>query len=290
MSSSRLPAVGLGLWLAMLLLIASARPESVFLPAVADSGLREIIPDRSGGTDPGLRVGTTASQSTNSRARALFLFNPTTAIPPGSIITAARLSLTVSNTTDTVPHSFDLRRMLVPWAENEATWLVRLPPDIRWTAPGGDEGVDYSTTASDSIVVGGLGAYSWGSTTGMVADVQRWLEDPAMNFGWMLVRPEEATPRTTRLFNSRETSSGQPQLAVEFAVRLHIAFARLANNQLCLEFQARAGAAYVVQRRGQVDGGAWALVTNLPPAESDGLVTVCDPLGLAPQFYRIGRQ
>lgn len=276
-----------------LLLVASsaaiqARAESVSLPAIADTGLREVLPDVSGGADAVLRAGTTASMSTNSRARALFLFDPAGAIPSGSIITAAQLTLTVSATTDTLPRSFDLRRMLAPWSESNATWLIRLAPGVPWESPGGLEGVDYSATASATSLVGNAGAYSWESTAGMVADVQRWIDNPAKNFGWMLVRPEETTPRTTRVFTSRESVTGPPRLTVEFTTPLRITSTQLADNQLCLQFRAEAGKAYVVERRGEVDTGAWTVVTNLPPADATGLVTVCDPLTPTNVFYRVG--
>jgi hypothetical protein len=290
MSSRRIAVAAIGCLLATLPAATEACAESVSLPAVADTGLREVLPNVSGGADAVLRAGTTASMSTNSRARALFLFDPAGAIPPGSIITAAQLTLTVTATTDTLPRSFDLRRMLAPWSESDATWLIRLAPSVPWESPGGLEGVDYSVTASATNMVGNAGAYSWGSTTGVVADVQRWIDNPAKNFGWMLVRPEETTPRTTRVFTSREGATGQPLLTVEFTTPLRITSTQIADHQLCLQFRAEAGKAYVVERRGQVETGAWTIVTNFPPADATVLVTVCDPVAPTNLFYRVGSE
>jgi len=288
MSSRRIAVAVIGWLLAASPGTTLLRADSVSLSAVADNSLREVLPDVSGGADAVLRAGTTASMSTNSRARALFLFNPAGEIPSGSTITAAQLTLTVSATTDTLPRSFDLRRMLAPWSESDATWLIRLAPDVVWESPGGLEGVDYSAAASASNMVGDAGTYSWGSTTGLVVDVQRWIDNPAKNFGWMLVRPEESTPRTTRVFTSREGATGQPRLSLEFTAPLHITSAQLADNQLCLQFRAEAGKAYVVERRGQADAGAWTVVTNLPTADATILVTVCDPITPTNLFYRVG--
>jgi hypothetical protein len=47
------------------------------------------------------------------------------------------------------------------------------------------------------------GPYSWDSTPEMVADVQSWLDDPATNFGWILVG-DESQIMTSKRFDSRE--------------------------------------------------------------------------------------
>jgi len=49
-----------------------------------------------------------------------------------------------------------------------------------------------------------------------VADVQSWVDNPASNFGWMLMSESEDVPGTARRFGSRETSP-VPTLVVTFA-------------------------------------------------------------------------
>ena len=51
----------------------------------------------------------------------------------------------------------------------------------------------------------------------MVADVQRWLDDPAISFGWLL-KGIESQPSTPKQFDSRESSNAanRPTLTVEY--------------------------------------------------------------------------
>ncbi|MHC5003383.1 MAG: multicopper oxidase domain-containing protein, partial [Planctomycetota bacterium] len=70
--------------------------------------------------------------------------------------------------------------------------------------------------ASASAVVSGSGSYNWSSTPQLVADVQGWVDDPATNFGWIVIG-EESVLQTARKFASREGSASQrPRLAVTF--------------------------------------------------------------------------
>jgi hypothetical protein len=54
----------------------------------------------------------------------------------------------------------------------------------------------------------------------MVADLQAWLDDPAGNFGWLLLGSESGGASAKR-FDSRETGvpESRPTLVVEFISR-----------------------------------------------------------------------
>ncbi|MCL4209692.1 MAG: hypothetical protein KJZ68_03420, partial [Phycisphaerales bacterium] len=95
----------------------------------------------------------------------------------------------------------------------DATWLHRFHDTVFWTQPGGD----YVAAASASRVVGGLGAYVWGSTPAMVADVQAWLDNPGSNFGWIVIG-DESTTTTAKRFDSREhpTQANRPRLTIDY--------------------------------------------------------------------------
>jgi hypothetical protein len=58
------------------------------------------------------------------------------------------------------------------------------------------------------------GPYAWGSTPALVADVQEWIDDPASNFGWILIS-DEAT-RSAKSYLSREAGSNGPRLTVQY--------------------------------------------------------------------------
>lgn len=283
-----------GVFLAVLFPAVWLRAETVVLPAVSDAGMRELVPSENSGSAPTIRVGTLGANGSFTRNRGLFRFDPTAAIPPGASIVSAQLTLHVSKAPsfNPPPVAFELRRLLVSWSESVATWQLREALGVTWNSPGGSAGVDFATDMSGTADVAGVGNYTWGSTTGLVADVQRWVDDPDSNYGWILFPGNESLSQSARLINTSESLASAPALTVEFALALplRISSVGLSDNQLCLEFQASAGTAYVVERRAQVDSGAWTIVTNLPPAAADGPVTVCDSLMPSNGFYRVGQQ
>jgi hypothetical protein len=60
--------------------------------------------------------------------------------------------------------------------------------------------------------------YTWLSTSGLINDVQGWLNTPASNFGWEVINLDEITPTDFRAFYTREFSDAalRPQLQVTF--------------------------------------------------------------------------
>ncbi len=80
--------------------------------------------------------------------------------------------------------------------------------------PGGD----FLTALRATRVVDQPGFYSWGPTVDMVADVQAWLDEPAADFGWMLIG-EERMRGTAKRFDSREfpEAARRPALMIEFS-------------------------------------------------------------------------
>jgi len=77
------------------------------------------------------------------------------------------------------------------------------------------QGGDFSSTVSASQSVGAIGEYAWSSAQ-MVADVQSWLDNPANNFGW-LVLGDESESATAKRFDTRESTS-PPVLSIEYSV------------------------------------------------------------------------
>jgi hypothetical protein len=207
---------------------ASARAETVTLVPIEDNTLYEAADAQlSNARGPGLFAGRT-NQGPDSTRRGLLAFGVAESIPAGSVILSATLTLHVSRTISGA-HDVSLHRVLAGWGEGtsnagdsggsgaaatpgDATWVFRFFDTATWTAPGGD----FSATPSATRSVGGLGAYTWGSTPQMVADVQGWLDRPAEDFGW-LVKGEEATDGTAKRFESRESLSAamRPVLLVQ---------------------------------------------------------------------------
>jgi hypothetical protein len=156
--------------------------------------------------------------------RGVLAFDIAGNIPAGSTILGVTLSLNMSRTGVDDARNVELHKMLADWGEgtsvapgeegtgapattNDATWRHRFFDTIFWTTEGGD----FSATVSASQSVGPVGVYMWSSLQ-MRADVQSWLDDPASNFGW-LVLGDESEILTAKRFDTRE-SANPPVLTI----------------------------------------------------------------------------
>jgi spore coat protein A len=213
---------------------AALAQQSVTLSPSADNTIYSESDDVSNGAGDYFFAGRTNQFPAASR-RALVKFNLAGSIPAGSTITSVQLTLYLSRSrpsTDPVA----LHRLLADWGEgvsdgggqegqgaaaknNDATWRYRIfnadlpAASPAWSAPGGD----YAAIASASIPVGGVQSYTWPSTAGLISDVQTWTNDPAVNFGWIMIGNESAEGTTTR-YDSRTNGVEvqRPQLTVAF--------------------------------------------------------------------------
>jgi hypothetical protein len=158
--------------------------------------------------------------------RGVLAFDIAGNVPAGSTILGVTLSLNVSRTGLDTARTVELHKMLADWGEgtsvapgeegegapattNDATWRHRFFDTIFWTTEGGD----FSATVSASQAVGPVGMYTWSSLQ-MRADVQSWLDDPASNFGWLILG-DESEIATAKRFDTRESAS-PPVLTIQF--------------------------------------------------------------------------
>src|SRR6266496_2817393 len=158
--------------------------------------------------------------------RGVLAFDIAGSIPPGSTIIGVTLSLNCSRVFSDTARTVELHRLLADWGEgtsdapgeegdgapattNDATWRHRFFDTIFWAMEGGD----FSATVTASQSVGPVGQYTWSSAQ-MVADVQSWVNNPASNFGW-LVLGDESAAGTTKRFDTRESAS-PPVLTIEY--------------------------------------------------------------------------
>jgi hypothetical protein len=160
--------------------------------------------------------------------RALVAFDVASAIPPGSRITGASLTLHASRTISG-RQPVTLHRVLADWGESrssatggegqgasaaadDATWIHTFFDTDRWQSAGGD----FDSTPRATASVDGTGFYTWGSNEDMIDDVQHWLDTPESNFGWIVIGNEDDSA-TAKRFDSRENSASvRPQLEVDF--------------------------------------------------------------------------
>lgn len=220
---------------ALVLLPLASRADSVTIVASRDTTIYQAAPSNSDGAGQALFVGTDGGGGIQ---RALIGFDIASNVPAGSTITGVqfRLVLDRAASIESLSRSIQLCRVLADWGEGtagqgtdgsgggqgfptppdgtSATWTHRFYNTVPWTRAGGD----FVATASGSTVVGLVSmAYLWDSTPGLVSDVQSWLDNPANNFGWLLLG-DESTLGTSRRFFSREVAAtnSRPSLVITF--------------------------------------------------------------------------
>ena len=206
-------------------------PLAITIGASKDNTLYESADGSlSNGSGEHLFVG--RSNTSNTSRRAVIAFDIASSIPAGSTISSVTLTLNMSRAVQAPgPQTLALHSLTADWGEGssdadgnegsgasstsgDATWVHSFFSATKWGSAGGD----FSGTASATASVVGIGAYTWGSTSQMVNDVQGWLDNPSSNFGWLL-QGNESTNKTTKRFDSREngTPSNRPALTVEYA-------------------------------------------------------------------------
>lgn len=176
--------------------------------------------------------GLTNQTSTLNGRRGLFEFDIASSVPAGATIASAQLRIVVNKADRSGAETFTLHRVTTEWEEGatdafgeegtgepaapgSATWIHAVSPDVHWDTPGGD----FEAMSSANLTLDDERAYTFGSTPGMVADVQSWLDDPSANHGWLLLGPEpEPGPATVKRITSRDSAatSEHPALIVTF--------------------------------------------------------------------------
>lgn len=127
-----------------------------------------------------------------------------------------------------------LHQVLAPWGEGtsdaergeaggapstpgDATWIHARFNTEFWTMPGGD----FNPVASASSVVAAVSSpqvIMIGTTPGLEADVQGWLDDPGSNNGWLLRQEDEAA--AVIRFDSRNNANPtlHPILTIDYSL------------------------------------------------------------------------
>lgn len=156
--------------------------------------------------------------------RALIQFDVAT-IPSDAKIESVTLTMQVSNAVGGA-RAVKLHRVVRNWGEGtsnaegpegmgieatngDATWLHANFPSESWYTPGGD----FLPNVSASTNVDSDGTYNWTSDL-MKEDVQAWVKNQELNFGWILVG-DEGTDKTAKRFDAKE-SEQPPTLTIRY--------------------------------------------------------------------------
>jgi len=208
----------------------AALAETVLISATQDNTLYE---DETGSLSNGagnyMFVG---ANGEGSKRRALIAFNDLSAIPNGAIISSVKLHLHAS-LGSSVATTINLARLTKDWGEGashglegeeegapaaagDATWIHNMFPGSLWDSPGGD----FVEVPSASLAVQSAGYYVFGSSEGLVNDVQNWLDGSADNYGWMLLASDEDVNASMRFDTHKQQRyhpTYRPKLEVEFS-------------------------------------------------------------------------
>jgi hypothetical protein len=195
--------------------VQAATSTTVILHAVADNSMYSEADAVSDGAGPYIWVGQT---HVGNNRRALVRFD-LSAVPPGSVVVAARLRIAMSKSIS-VGRVVEVRRLLASWGEGtstggaggaggaataaDVTWGFRFfGGRVPWTVPGGDF-ITGPPSVSTRVDFSGV-TWTW-SSAGLASDVQLWLASPADNFGWILIGDE--AERSAMRFESRNGFTG----------------------------------------------------------------------------------
>lgn len=207
-----------------------ARAETVVVTPSQDNTL---IEDATGSLSNGagnyLFAGRSNQPAGLSIRRGLVQFDLAGKVPSSAVITSVRLTMNMSRTSFGAAF-VSLHRVDASWGEagstalgqegagapaeiGDATWLHRSYDTVTWSSAGGD----FAPAASASIIVVGIGSYTWGSTPDMIADVEAWLADPSANHGWAVVG-DESVMASSKRFGTRENPDAlqRPTLAITY--------------------------------------------------------------------------
>ncbi len=215
--------------LALSFVACQAWCATVSIDASKDNSIFQSNPDGSAGGSAGIFVGSNADISPR---RGLIAFDVAGTVPTGATITSAQLTLYLALSGNLMDEMVELHRLTADWGEGtagsgtptvhfagtgfdasagDATWNERSFGSTAWSNPGADG--DFNAAASASAVIGlpdpdqtNPTAYNWVSTAALVSDVQSWLDNPASNFGWMLINSSEDVAGSVRAFFSRSAT------------------------------------------------------------------------------------
>lgn len=208
---------------------ASVQAEIVTIGAGKDNTLfQDEAGSLSNGIGPAIFAGVTSGSGVR---RGLLSFKVQDVLPPGAVVTRAEMTL-YSDRARGSNVQMGLHRVLASWGEGmsytglgggvqaergDATWTSRFY-DIgpAWTNVGGD----FQAAASAVTNVGSaFRSYTW-SGAGLVADIQRWADNPDENFGWLLKAESEIRTGEAKRFVSREGTpeARRPRLLIEYTV------------------------------------------------------------------------
>lgn len=182
----------------------------------------------SNGSGNEIYFGKTGNNGGNALRRALMRFD-LSSIPSTATIINASVDVQVTAASNNAQNmNAELRMLTADWGEGtssgggsgaasttgDATWLHTFYDTLTWNTMGGDFSANVS--ASAAFTTSNTEMITFDSNIEMVADVQTWVNDSNINFGWMLLG-DEINNSNTRGIGSSESQS-PPLLHITYTV------------------------------------------------------------------------
>ena len=131
------------------------------------------------------------------------------AIPPGSIVQGAELTLQVFNAS---PNTYGVYEIKRSWAENTATWQ-QAQSGTAWQSPGAAGTADRGSTLLGAITPTSTGAYAITLNSAGLALVQSWINNPAANYG-LIIADAGQTDGIDAYSSETTTVANRPGLSI----------------------------------------------------------------------------
>lgn len=288
-----------------LLLAVSVTADTVTLTPVADTAIFSLNPENNYGGLSTIPVGPIAKP--NQVGRALLKFDIAAALPAGAVVTNVTLTVQVAKQSISGPaDKVGLHRLLTDWGEGtkseeshgaeatagEANWAWRRLGTASWSTPGAIAPSDMVQAESGWVNWKQPGSYTFVTLPAMVADVQRWLDSPGQNQGWLLKSQTESTQGAAKRMVSREGPAEQrPQLVIGYSLPAPfeptLQSPKLTGDTLELRYFLEAGNLY--ELRAFVDLGRtnFTVLTNHAVKFTAFEAGYSEPASEAQRFYRL---
>ena len=170
-----------------------------------DTRLRLSAPNTNVGTNTTLFV-------EGSHPSSVLLRWDISTIPPGSVVTAAAITLTI--TTDPSVNQYEVYEVKRPWVESEATWNSA-SAGVAWGQPGVLDPTDRGSAVLGYVFGPAVGDATMQLNSDGLAALQSWIDNPSSNHGFVIQNYTTATDSLA--FRSSESATAtRPKLEVTF--------------------------------------------------------------------------
>lgn len=178
---------------------------------VTDTTLREAAPTTAYGADATCSSDFDDPAGTRKHTDALLRFD-LGSIAPKSHVTSVTLTINVTNRTS--GSGYALYPLARSWSESQATWNVA-STGVAWGAPGARGASDRGTTVLATLAPSVTGKVTVTFNAAGVAAVQKWIDDPSQNFGFVVDTMDDYDGLGFDSSNAT-TATNRPKLAVTY--------------------------------------------------------------------------